>query len=117
MGQDLQAIHLLGVNRSVTTRETLALDTGAFSERHMRQRAAVSGFRINELNAAAPVLLTMTRTGALGAKKATSGLSAPARAIKPRKVGSSHPGCSPEGQRWLHYAPHVRLDEVQRSLC
>ena len=78
----------------------------------MRQRAAVSGFRINELNAAAPVLLTMTRTGALGAKKATSGLSAPARAIKPRKVGSSHPGCSPEGQRWLHYAPHVRLDEV-----
>ena len=70
----------------------LALDTGAFSERHMRQRAAVPGFRINELNAAAPVLLTMTRTGALGAKKATSGLSAPARAIKPRKVGSGHPG-------------------------
>ena|SRR6185369_1551870 len=32
--------------------------------------------------------------------------------IKPRKVGSGHPGCSPEGQRWLHYAPHVRLDEV-----
>jgi hypothetical protein len=26
----------------------------------VRQRAAVSGFRINELNAAAPVLLTMT---------------------------------------------------------
>ena len=76
----------------------------------MRQRAAVSGFRINELNAAAPVLLTMTRTGALGAKKATSGLSAPARAIKPRKVGSGHPGA--EGQRWLHYGPHVRLDEV-----
>ena len=92
--------------------KTLALDTGAFSELNMRKRAAVAGFRINELNAAAPVLLTMTRTGALGAKKATSGLSAPARAIKPRKVGSGHPGCSPEGQRWLHYAPHVRLDEV-----
>jgi hypothetical protein len=28
----------------------------------MRQRAAVSGFRINELNAPAPVLLTMTLT-------------------------------------------------------
>jgi hypothetical protein len=39
----------------------------------MRQHAAVSGFRINELNAAAPVLLTMTLTGALGAKKAPSG--------------------------------------------
>ena len=55
----VQAIHLLGVNRSVTTRETLALDTGAFSERHMRQRAAVSNFRINEPNA---VLPTMTPT-------------------------------------------------------
>ena len=92
--------------------KTLALDTGAFSELNMRQRAAVAGFRINELNAAAPVLLTMTRAGALGAKKATSGLSAPTRAIKPRKVRSGHSGCSPEGQRWLHYAPHVRLDEV-----
>ena len=33
--------------------------------------------------------------------------------IKPHKVGSGHPGCSPEGQRWLHYAPHVyRVREI-----
>jgi hypothetical protein len=37
--------------------------------------------------------------------------------IQPRKVGNGHPRCSPEGQRGLHHAPDVRIDEVQRSLC
>ena len=40
----------------------------------MRQRAAVSGFRINELNAAAPVLLTMTRTGRAGSEESNLGI-------------------------------------------
>jgi hypothetical protein len=39
----------------------------------MRQRAAVSAFRINELNAAAPVLLTMTLT-AFGMSTVAPGL-------------------------------------------
>jgi hypothetical protein len=39
----------------------------------MRQHAAVSGFRINELNAAAPVLLTMTLT-AFGMSTVAPGL-------------------------------------------
>jgi hypothetical protein len=39
----------------------------------MRQRSAVSGFRINELNAPAPVLITMTLT-AFGMSTVAPGL-------------------------------------------